>query len=140
MNPASDINVMLIFCEDCVIGTLITLIPMVGFRTYMETTFKDIPLITIPFFVIIEMVAQTMRVLSISLRMAVNVTATHNLFLIIMAYTYTFITYSITLKYQFIGIILVVSLAGLLTLDSCIGMIQSYVIIILETYYELDSE
>jgi F0F1-type ATP synthase membrane subunit a len=139
-NPASDINVMLIFCEDCVLGTLITLIPILGFRTYTETVNKDIPLIGIPVFITIEMLGQTMRILSIALRMAINVTAGHNLFLIIMCYTYSFIVYSVKLKYQFIGIILIGALIGLLALDTIISSVQSYVIIILETYYELDSE
>jgi F0F1-type ATP synthase membrane subunit a len=140
INPASDINIMLIFCEDCILGTLISLIPILGFRTYAETVNKDIPFVFIPVFIIIEIAGQTMRVLSIALRMAINVTAGHNLFFIVLNYIYAFIVCTVKLKYQFCGLILITFTIGLLSIDSVISSVQSYVIIMLETYYELDSE
>lgn len=140
VNPASDINVMLIFCEDCVLGTLISLIPILGFRTYAETIRKDMPLICIPIFVTIEIAGQTMRILSISLRMAINVTAGHNLFFIVLNYIYAFVVCTVKLKYQLCGFLIIIVSLILLCIDSVISSVQSYVIIILETYYELDSE
>jgi F0F1-type ATP synthase membrane subunit a len=139
-NPASDLNVMLIFCEDCVLGTLISLIPILGFRTYAETVNKDMPFLVIPVFVVIEIAGQTMRVLSIALRMAINVTAGHNLFFIVLNYIYAFIVCTVKLKYQVCGFLLIGLTLGLLSIDSVISSVQSYVIIILETFYELDSE
>jgi len=140
INPASDINVMLIFCEDCVLGTLISLLPILGFRTYSETINKDIPFLCIPLFILIEICGQTMRILSIALRMTINVTAGHNLFFIVLNYVYAFVICTVSLKYQLCGIAVIAFALGLLTIDSIISSIQSYVIIILETYYELDSE
>lgn len=140
INPCSDLNTMLIFCEDCVLGTIISLMPIIGGRTYAECINKDTPLIYIPIFVWCELIGQTMRLLSLSLRMSINVTAGHNLCFILISYIYMFITYSIRIKYQCIGILLIFMLTCLLCMDSLIAGVQSYVIIILETYYELDSE
>ena len=139
-NACSDLNIMLIFCEDCVLGTLISLIPIIGFRTYAESINKDIPLLCIPIFIFCEIMGQTMRVISLSLRMAANVTAGHNLFFIILSYAYIFIIYTVKLKYQIVGFILIIACLGFLCLDTLISTVQSYVIIVLETYYELDSE
>lgn len=140
INPASDMNIMLHFCEDCVLGTLLSLIPILGFRTYSETVTKDIPFITIPIFIVIEIAGQTMRVLSIALRMAINVTAGHNVFFIILNFVYAFIVCSVKIKYQVFGILFSLFALALLSIDSVIASVQSYVIIIIETYYELDSE
>lgn len=139
-NACSDLNIMLMFCEDCVLGTLISLVPIIGFRTYAESINKDIPLLCIPIFIFCEIMGQTMRVISLSLRMAANVTAGHNLFFIILSYAYIFIIYTIKLKYQLVGLILIAACLGFLCLDTLISTVQSYVIIVLETYYELDSE
>lgn len=139
-NACADLNIMLIFCEDCVLGTLISLIPIIGFRTYAESINKDIPLLCIPIFIFCEIMGQTMRVISLSLRMAANVTAGHNLFFIILSYAYIFIIYTIKLKYQLIGVVLIIACLAFLCLDTLISTVQSYVIIVLETYYELDSE
>jgi F0F1-type ATP synthase membrane subunit a len=140
VNPASDMNIMLIFCEDCILGTLISLIPILGFRTYAETIHKDMPLIFVPIFVTIEIAGQTMRILSISLRMAINVTAGHNLFFIVLHYIHAFIIFTVKFKYQLSGFFIITISLLLLGIDSVISSVQSYVIIVLETYYELDSE
>lgn len=140
INPGSDINVMLMFCEDCVVGTLVSLLPILGFRTYSETINKDIPFFLIPLFIAIEVGGQTMRIISIALRMAINVTAGHNLFFIILNYVYAFVICTISLKLQLCGIVVITFAVGSLALDAVISSVQSYVIIMLETYYELDSE
>lgn len=133
-------NVMLILCEDCVLGTLFTLIPIIGFRTYSECINKDTPLICIPVFVVIEAIGQTSRVVSLALRMAANTTAAHTLLVILLSYMYMFIFYTASLKLQTVGLIFTLFCVIFLTLDFFISSIQSYIIIILETYYEMDSE
>ena len=139
-SPAADINIMLILCEDCVLGTLFTLIPIIGFRTYAECVNKDTPLVCIPFFVIIEAIGQTSRILSLALRMAANTTAAHTLLVILLSYMYMFIFYVVGVKLQFIGVFFIIFCGVFLTLDFFISSIQSYIIVILEAFYELDSE
>jgi F0F1-type ATP synthase membrane subunit a len=131
---------MLIICEDCVLGTLFTLVPIIGYRTYTECINKDIPLFLIPLFVIIEILGQSSRILSLALRMAANTTAGHTLVIILLSYMYMFILYTVGLKFQLSTFLLIVFCSIFLCLDLFISAIQSYIIIILEAYYELDSE
>jgi F0F1-type ATP synthase membrane subunit a len=139
-NSATDINLMLTLVEDNVLGTLVTLVPILGFRTYAECINKDTPLVCIPFFVIIEAIGQTSRVISLALRMAANTTASHSLLVILLNYMYMFILYTVGIKLQLVGLFIFLFCTIFLTLDFFISSIQSYIIIILEAYYELDSE
>ena len=140
VNPAADLNLLMTLCQDCILGVLFSLAPLVGCRTFTESINTELPAIFIPIFVFIEIPGQLMRVLSIALRMSANVTAGHNLLFMVLNYTYAFITHTVNIKYQFIGIILVITCIVFISLDFIISSVQSYVIVILETYYELDSE
>lgn len=139
-NPAADMNIMLMVCEDCVLGTLFVLIPTIGFRTYGECINKDTPLVCIPLFVIIEALGQFSRVISLALRMAANTTAGHTLLLILLSYMYIFIVYTVGIKIKIASLLLIMACNVFLALEFLISSAQSYIIIILETYYELDAE
>lgn len=139
-NPASDVNLMLIVVEDCVLGTLFTLIPIIGYRTYTECINKDIPLFLIPLFVGIEILGQSSRVISLAIRMAANTTAGHSLLIILLSYMYIFIFYTIGFKLQITTLLLIAFCNIMLCLDFLVSSVQGYIIIILESYYELDSE
>ncbi len=139
-NPCADLNIILIFIEDCTTGILVTMIPIIGFRTYAECLTKDIPAISIPVFVFAEIGGQTARIISLALRMVLNVTAGHNLFLVVACYAYTFIVYTVKLQYQLVAVMFILGFLFFIILDIVIATVQSYVLIIIETFYELDSE
>ena len=54
INPCSDTNSILMCCENSVLGTVASLIPIIGYRVFSEALLKDSALSTIPFMVSME--------------------------------------------------------------------------------------
>ena len=122
-------------------GTIVTLLPLIGLRVYADLLYRNISCIFIPILVVIEISGQTARTLSLTLRVTINAIAGHNL----IAMGATFIGNLASSGFdnlwnQLLAYFILTLLGSLMCFEFVIANIQSYVIVILEAYYELDSE
>lgn len=95
------------------------------------------PMILAPFLVMIELISQLAKGVSLGVRLAANITAGHLLFAILSGFTYTMMTAG--------GIITVLSVFPMMVvvfitvLEMAVAVIQAYVFSILTTIYINDS-
>ena len=95
------------------------------------------PLVLAPFLVVIELISQLAKGVSLGVRLAANITAGHLLFAILSGFAYTMITAG--------GLITVLSIFPIFivvfitVLEMAVALIQAYVFSILTTIYINDS-